>query len=94
VKIGKSVSETSAPLTLAYGEYATKKASVFEWHGWSKEGQDVQEDPKMWTAKNAKDTRKCGQSMNHGALRSKMVSFGSAKKVMGICSEERIRTLA
>jgi len=30
VKIGKSASETLALLTLANGEYATKKSSVFE----------------------------------------------------------------
>jgi hypothetical protein len=27
--------------------------------------------PKKWAAKNAKDRRKCGQSTNLGALRSK-----------------------
>jgi hypothetical protein len=32
VKIGKSASETLALLTVAYGEYATKKSSVFERH--------------------------------------------------------------
>jgi hypothetical protein len=37
VKIGKSVSETSAVLTLAYGEYAMKKFSVFEWNRWFRE---------------------------------------------------------
>jgi len=30
VKIGKSVSEILALLTVAYGEYAVKKSSVFE----------------------------------------------------------------
>ena len=30
VKIGKSTSETLALLTVAYGEYAMKKSSVFE----------------------------------------------------------------
>jgi hypothetical protein len=34
VNIGKSASETLALLTLAYGEYAMKKLSVFEWHRW------------------------------------------------------------
>jgi len=53
VKIGKSASETLALLTVAYGEYAMKKSSVFEWHRWFKEGrEDVQDDtrsgqPKM-----------------------------------------------
>ena len=46
VKIGKSASETLALLTVAYGEYAMKKLSVFEWHRRFKEGQeDVQDDP-------------------------------------------------
>ena len=38
VKIGKSTSETLAILTVAYGEYAMKKSSVFEWHRGFKEG--------------------------------------------------------
>jgi hypothetical protein len=46
VKIGKSASETSAQLTLAYGDYAMKKLSVFEWHRGFKEGEDVQDDPR------------------------------------------------
>jgi hypothetical protein len=40
VKIGKSAGETLALLTLAYGEYAMKKSSVFERHRWFKEEQD------------------------------------------------------
>ena len=39
VKIGKSVSETLALLTMAYGEHAMKKFSVFEWHRRFKEGR-------------------------------------------------------
>jgi len=47
VKIGKSASETLALLTVAYGEYAMKKSSVFEWHRRFKGGQeDVQDDPR------------------------------------------------
>ena len=47
VKIGKSTSEMSAILTVAYGEYAMKKSSVFEWHKWFKEEREkVQEDPR------------------------------------------------
>jgi len=47
VKIGKGASETLAQLTLAYGEYAMKKPSVFEWHRLFKEGrEDVQDDPR------------------------------------------------
>jgi hypothetical protein len=40
VKIGKSGCETSALLTVVYGEYSMKKWSVFEWHWWFKEGQE------------------------------------------------------
>jgi len=47
VKIGKSASETLALLTVAYGEYAMKKSSVFEWYKRFKEGrEDVQGDPR------------------------------------------------
>jgi late competence protein required for DNA uptake (superfamily II DNA/RNA helicase) len=46
MKIGKSASEI-ALLTLAYGEYALQKLSVFEWHGRFKEGQeDIQDYPR------------------------------------------------
>jgi len=38
VKIGKSASEMLALLTVAYGEYATKNLSIFEWHRQFKEG--------------------------------------------------------
>jgi len=40
VKIGKSVNEMLALLTVAYGEYAMKKSSVLEWHRRFKEGQE------------------------------------------------------
>ena len=47
VKIGKSANETLALLRVAYGEYAMKKSSVFEWHRRFKEGrEDVQDDPR------------------------------------------------
>jgi hypothetical protein len=47
VKIGLSATETLALLALAYGEYAMKKSSVFEWHRLFKEGQeDLQDDPR------------------------------------------------
>jgi hypothetical protein len=47
VKIGKSACETLAMLTLAYGEYATKELSVFEWHRQFKGGrEDEQDDPR------------------------------------------------
>jgi hypothetical protein len=46
VKIGKSVNETLALLTVAYGEYVMKKSSVFGWYRWLNEGrEDVQDDP-------------------------------------------------
>jgi len=52
VKIGKSASETLALLTDAYGEYAMKKSSVFEWHRWFKEGrEDVQDDQEVGSQK-------------------------------------------
>jgi hypothetical protein len=47
VKIGKSASETSALLTVAYGEYTMMKQCVFEWHRRFKEGrEDVKDDPR------------------------------------------------
>jgi len=47
VKIGKSDSEMLALLKVAYGEYAMKKLSVFEWHRQFKEGrEDVQDNPR------------------------------------------------
>jgi len=52
VKVGKSVSETLALLTVAYGEYAMKKSSVFEWQRRFKEGREaVQDDPRSWHQK-------------------------------------------
>jgi hypothetical protein len=44
LKVGKSASETLALLTVAYGEYAMKKPSVFELHMPFKEGPEVQDD--------------------------------------------------
>jgi hypothetical protein len=47
VKIGESASETLLLLTVAYGEYAMKELSVFEWHRWLIERRnDVQDDPR------------------------------------------------
>jgi hypothetical protein len=46
-KIGKSASEMLAILTVAYGEHAMKKSSVFKWHRRFKEGREgVQDDPR------------------------------------------------
>ena len=53
VKIGKSASETVALLTVAYGEYAIKKSSVFEWHRRFKEVQeDVPGNPRIGQPKH------------------------------------------
>jgi len=47
LEIGKGASETLALLTVAYGEYAMKKWSVFQWHGRFKEGREnVHYDPR------------------------------------------------
>jgi hypothetical protein len=56
VEIGKSACETLGILTVAYGECAVKKSSVFEWHRPFKEGrEDVKDDPRS------------GQPKTHGA---------------------------
>jgi hypothetical protein len=60
-KIGKSASETSALLTVAYGEYTMKKLSVFEWHRRFEEGREnVQNDPRSGQPKRK------GQNTNLG----------------------------
>jgi predicted double-glycine peptidase len=41
LNIGKSDSEKLALLTEAYGEYAMKKSSVFEWHRRFKKGEKI-----------------------------------------------------
>jgi hypothetical protein len=47
VKSGKCASETLALLTVAYGEYAMMKVSVYEWHRRFKEGrEDALDDPR------------------------------------------------
>jgi hypothetical protein len=52
VKIGKSASDTLTQLIMAYGEYAMKKSSVFEWHRQLKEGREyVQNDPRSGQSK-------------------------------------------
>jgi hypothetical protein len=82
VKIGKSASETLAILIMAYGEYAMKKSSVFEWHRLFKEGrEDVQDDSKKWAVKNSEDRCKCGQSTSLGALRSKIRSESNSRRI-------------
>jgi hypothetical protein len=61
VKIGKSASETLAPLTVAYDEYATKGSSVFEWHRLFKEGRDVQDDPRSGQHKTQRTDANVGR---------------------------------
>jgi hypothetical protein len=91
VKIDRSASEILAFLTMAYGDYAMKKLSVFEWHKRFEEGrEDVQDDPRSGQPKSTKGNCKCEQSMNLGALRLKI----RCKKVTEICSEEKNQTLA
>ena len=81
VKIGKSASETLALLTVAYGEYAMKKSSVFEWHRQFKEGQeDVQDDTRSGQPKRQR-TCICGQSTNLGVLRSKIRCESNSRRI-------------
>ena len=55
VKIGKNASETLALLTVAYGEYAMKKSSLFEWQRRFKEGREnVQYDQSSGQPKTQK----------------------------------------
>ena len=62
VKIGKSANETSVLLTVAYGEYAMKESSVFEWHRPFKEGQeDVQDDPRSGQPKTQRRDANVGR---------------------------------
>jgi len=56
---------------VAYGEYARKKSSVFEWHRRFKEGPDVQDDPRSWQPKTQRTDANV-DSTNLGALRSKI----------------------
>jgi len=58
VKIGKSASETLALLTVAYGERAMKKSSVFEWHKRFKEGRE-----KICKTTQEVDSQKCKGQM-------------------------------
>jgi hypothetical protein len=87
VKIGKSASETLALLTVAYGEYAVKNSSVFEWHRRFKEGrEDVQDDPRSGQRKTQRTDTNVDRAQTKG---ESAVLFGSVDKVMGICLEEK-----
>ena len=71
VKIGKSASETLALLTMTYVENAMKKSSVLNGTGSSRKGELCKMTQEVGSQKR-KDRCKCGQSMNLGALRSKI----------------------
>lgn len=60
MKIGKSASETSPLLKMAYEEHDSKISWVFEWHRCFKEG-DVHDDAKKWIVENIKNKCKCGK---------------------------------
>jgi hypothetical protein len=51
VMIVKSASETLALLTMAYGEYAMKKSSVFNGISSSRKGDGVQDGPRSGSQK-------------------------------------------
>jgi len=77
VKIGKGASETLAVLTVAYGECAMKRSSVFEWHGRFKEGrEDVQDDPRSGQPK----TQRTEANVDLGALRSMIRCEGNSRR--------------
>jgi hypothetical protein len=90
VKIGKRTSETLSLVTLAYGEYAVKKLSVFECHRRFKEGRDVQDDPRSGKPKTL------GTNANVDRVRTLVSSdrrlglrIIAEKLNMGICSKEK-----
>jgi len=80
VKIGKSTTETSALLTVAYGEYAMRKTGVSEWHRRFKEERDVQDDPRSGQPKR-KGQMKMWKSTNLGALRSKIKYDSNSRRI-------------
>jgi hypothetical protein len=95
VKIGKSVSEMLALLTLAYGEYTMKKSNVFEWRRLFKQGRDVQDDPRSGQPKKAKERCKCGQSTNLGEFSSKIrCKTNSRRRLWEFYSEENMQIMA
>jgi hypothetical protein len=52
-------------LTLAYGEYAMKKSSVFEQHKRFKEGRNVQDDPRSGQPKTQRTDANVYSSWSH-----------------------------
>jgi hypothetical protein len=76
VKIGKNAGKMLALLTLAYGEYVTKKSSVFEWHRLFEEGrEDVQDDPGSGQPKTQR------RDANVGALRIKIRCESDSRRI-------------
>jgi transposase len=60
VQFGKSVSETLALLTVAYGEYVVKKSSVSEWQRRFMEGQeDLQDNPRSGQPQTQRTEEMC-----------------------------------
>jgi hypothetical protein len=85
-----------ALLTLAYGEYTTKKSSVLEWHRRFEEGpEDVQDDPRSRQPKKQRTDANVDrvQTFVHSG-RSLGVRLIAEELSMGICSKEEILTLA
>jgi hypothetical protein len=76
VEIGKSASEPLALLMLAYGKYAMKKSSVFEWHRRLRKGE-----------KMCKMTQEIGT--NHVALRSKIRSETNSRRFLESVRKKR-----
>jgi hypothetical protein len=72
-----------ALLTVAYGEYALKKLSDFEWHRQFKEGrEDIQDDPRS----GQPNTQRTDANVDRVLTNSEYtVLFGSTDKVTGIC---------
>jgi hypothetical protein len=69
VATGSGASETLALLTLACGEYAIQKSSVFEWQRRFQDGrEDVQDDPSSGHSK----TQSTDANVRRGALRRKL----------------------
>ena len=78
VNIGKGASETFALLTVAYGECAMKKWSVFEWYGRFKEGRKyVQDEPRSGQPK----TQRTEANVDLGALRSKSRCESDSRRI-------------
>ena len=81
MKIDKGASETLALLTLACGEYAMKKSSVFEWQRRFKEGREnVQDDPRSGQPKTQRTDANLDIT-NLGALRSKIGCESNGRRI-------------